>query len=90
MGKEKVYTFTHYELNKYVQKVTRLNLSLFLAAAVEEFGWSVEDVVRFADRLRRYNDAVDEKLITLRDIERMISDEIGADIFTDIYMHVKP
>lgn len=88
MAKEKVYTFTHYELNKYVQRVSRLNFSLYLAACVEEFGWTTDDVDRFAERLRRYNDAVDEKLIKLKDVERMIADELGADIFTDIY--IKP
>lgn len=84
--KEKVHTFTHYELNKFVQKVTRYNLSLFLAAAIEEFGWSHEDVERFEERLHRYTKAVDDGLITLTTLENIVSEELGAEIFTDLYM----
>lgn len=84
--KEKVYTFTHYELNKFVQKTARYNLSLFLASAIEEFGWSTDEVERFEDRLRRYTEAVDSGLISLSTLERLVSGEIGAQIFTDLYM----
>ena len=84
--KEKVRTFTHYELNKFVQKTARYNLSLFLAAAIEEFGWTHDDVMRFEERLRRYTKAVEDGLISLTTLENIVSEEIGAEIFTDLYM----
>ncbi len=87
--KEKVHTFTHYELNKFVQKTARYNLSLFLASAIEEFGWKFEDIERFEERLRRYTKAVDDGLITLTTIEKIVSEEVGSEIFTDLYMKPK-
>lgn len=84
--KEKVHTFTHYELNKFVQKTARYNLSLFLASAIEEFGWTTDEIERFEERLKRYTKAVDDGLITLKTLEELVSEEIGAEIFTDLYM----
>lgn len=83
--KKNVYTFTHYELNKYTRDVSRKNLSVYLSACVEEFGWSREEIQRLWDRLGRYMGAVEDGLISLSDIERMITDEVGYDIFKEIY-----
>lgn len=83
--KKNVYTFTHYELNKYTRDVSRKNLSVYLSACVEEFGWTPEEIDRLMERLGRYMAAVNDGLISLADIERMTIDELGRDIFKDIY-----
>lgn len=85
MGKKKITTFTHSELNRFVKEVSRKNLSVYLAASVEEWNLTKEDIDKWLDRLSRYMKAVDDHLITLADIERMIADELGHDIFKDIY-----
>ena len=85
MAKKKITTFTHSELNRFVKEVSRKNLSVYLAASVEEWGLTKEDIDKWLDRLSRYMKAVDDHLITLADIERMITDELGYDIFKDIY-----
>ena len=82
---KQVYTLTRSEMNKYTQSACRKVLSVFLAAAIEEFTWDTGDIDRFCERLRRYMDAVDEHLISLSTIEEILSDELGADIFTDLY-----
>lgn len=84
--KEKVHTFTHYELNKFVQKATRYNMSLFLASAIEEFGWTTEEIDRLKERLSRYTQAVDDGLITLTTLENIITEELGSDIFAELYI----
>jgi uncharacterized protein YllA (UPF0747 family) len=85
MAKKKITTFTHSELNRFVKEVSRKNLSVYLAASVEEWNLTKEDIDKWLDRLSRYMKAVDDHLITLADIERMIADELGHDIFKDIY-----
>lgn len=85
LKKKTSYSFTHYELNKFIRDVSRKNLSVYLAACVEEFGWSREEIQRLWDRLGRYMGAVEDGLISLSDIERMITDEVGYDIFKEIY-----
>lgn len=85
LKKKNSYAFTHYELNKFVRNVSRKNMSVYIAACVEEFGWSQEDIDRLLKRLSRYMDAINDGLITLADIERMISDELNWDVFKDIY-----
>ena len=82
---KKITTFTHSELNKFVRDVSRKNLSVYLAASVEEWYLKKEDIDRWLNRLSRYMKAVDDHLITLADIEKMIADELGYDIFKDIY-----
>lgn len=82
----KVYTFTRPELNKFIQdKVARKLLSVFLAACVEEFSWTPEDIDRFGERLQRYMDAVDGGLITLSTLEQLVGDEINCSIVTKFY-----
>lgn len=85
LKKKTSYSFTHYELNKFVRDVSRKNLSVYLAACVEEFGWSKTEIDQLMQRLARYMDAVNDGLISLADIERMIADELGDDIFKGIY-----
>lgn len=82
----KVYTFTRPELNKFIQKnVARKLLSLFLAAAAEEFCWTADDVERFNIRLERYMNAVDSGLITLTTVEQLLGDELLCDIVAKYY-----
>lgn len=82
----KIYTFTRPELNKFIQeKVARKTLSVFLAAAAEEFAWTPEDIDRFRSRLERYMDAVDQGLISLSTIEQLVGDELGCDIVIKFY-----
>lgn len=83
--KKNVYTFTHYELNEYTKKAARKFVSVFIAAATEEFGWSKDEALRLWDRLVRYMGAIDDGLISLDDVERMIADELGHDIFNEIF-----
>lgn len=78
-------TFTRSELNRFVKDVSHKNLTVYLAASVEEWNLSKADIDKWLDRLSRYMKAVDDHLITLADIERMITDELGYDIFKDIY-----
>lgn len=82
---KKITTFTHSELNKFVKDVSHKNLTVYLAASIEEWGLTKEDIEKWLDRLGRYMNAVNDHLISLSDIERMITDELGYDIFKDIY-----
>lgn len=85
LKKKTSYSFTHYELNRFVRDVSRKNLSVYLSACIEEFGWTPEEIDRLMERLGRYMAAVNDGLISLEDIERMTIDELGRDIFKDIY-----
>lgn len=82
---QKIYTMTAPEMNKYTMQAVRKGLSVCLSACIEEFGWSVDDVERAAARVARYMDAVNDGLITLEDIERIVGEEIGAEIWARIY-----
>ena len=82
---QKIYTFTRSELDKFAQKVSRKNLSVYLAASVEEWGLTEEQIRDWLKRLGRYMDAVNQNLITLETIEMLIAEEMGADIFKEIY-----
>lgn len=82
---QKVYTFTKSELDKFVYSVSRKNLSVYLAASVEEWGITEEQIREWLNRLGRYMDAVNSNLISLQTIENLIAEELGADIFKEIY-----
>lgn len=82
---QKIYTFTKAELNKFARDISRKNLSVYLAASVEEWGITETQIRDWLNRLSRYMDAVNSNLITLQTIEDLIADELGNDIFKDIY-----
>lgn len=81
MGKKnKQQTFTRVEIARMKEEITYKTLVLFIAAAVEEFDWTFEDIRKYATRLNRYKQAVDDKLISLRQVQEIIQDEIGVNI----------
>ena len=82
---QKIYTFTRSELDRFARDVSRKNLSVYLAASVEEWGITEEQIRDWLKRLGRYMDAVNQNLITLETIEKLIADELGTDIFKEIY-----
>lgn len=82
---QKIYSFTRSELNKFAQNISRKNLSVYLAASVEEWGISEEQIRSWLNRLARYMDAVESNLISLETIEKLIQEELGANIFDEIY-----
>ena len=82
---QKIFTFTRSELDKFARDVSRKNMSVYLAASVEEWGISEEQIREWLQRLKRYMDAVNDNLISLSTIEKHIAEELGADIFDEIY-----
>ena len=82
---QKIFTFTRSELDKFARDVSRKNMSVYLAASVEEWGISEEQIREWLQRLKRYMDAVNDNLISLSTIEKLIAEELGADIFDEIY-----
>ena len=82
---QKIYTFTRSELNKFARDISRKNLSVYLAASVEEWGLTEEQIREWLNRLSRYMDAVNSNLISLSTIEELIASELGSDIFDEIY-----
>jgi len=53
---------------------------VFVATCVEEFGWQDADIKLFVERFKRYSNAVDEKLITLRHVQELVNEEAGTDL----------
>lgn len=82
---QKIFTFTRSELDKFARDVSRKNMSVYLAASVEEWGISEEQIREWLQRLKRYMDAVNDNLISLSTIEKLIAEELGTDIFDEIY-----
>lgn len=78
-GKKQI-TVTKAQLKKVYQKATMDGLVLFIATAMDEFGWTIDDVEKFSVRLNRYSEAVDEHLISIRKVREIISEVMGVEI----------
>ena len=77
-GKKQV-TVTKAQLKKVYQKATMDGLVLFIATAMDEFDWTIDDVEKFSVRLNRYSEAVDEHLISIKQVKGIIADVMGLE-----------
>ncbi|MBR2999710.1 MAG: hypothetical protein IKF39_01825 [Oscillospiraceae bacterium] len=77
-GKKQV-TVTKAQLKKVYQKATMDGLVLFIATAMDEFGWTIDDVEKFSVRLNRYSEAVEEHLISIKQVKGIIADVMGLE-----------
>ena len=77
-GKKQV-TVTKAQLKKVYQKATMDGLVLFIATAMDEFDWTIDDVEKFSVRLNRYSEAVEEHLISIKQVKNIIADVMGLE-----------
>lgn len=80
MSRNKHITITEAQLKKERNIATDKAVILFIAAAMDEFGWTEAEIDRFAERLNRYAKAVEDKVISLDKVSHIIKDEIGVEI----------
>lgn len=78
MAKKKPITLTRAKIEKLKEEVTWDVMVLFVATCMDEFGWTDDDVEAFAVRLERYAGAVNDHLITIEHVRRIIKDTIGT------------
>ena len=77
-GKKQI-TVTKAQLKKVYQKATMDGLVLFIATAMDEFGWTIDDVEKFSVRLNRYSEAVEEHLISIKQVKGIVADVMGLE-----------
>lgn len=81
MGKEKKpVTMTQAKVNKLKQDITWKTLVMFIACAMDEMDWGMEEVEQFAVRLNRYMNAVDEHLISVHKVAQIVENITGMTI----------
>jgi len=80
MKTKKQITITRAKLTGLVNLTVQKVLTIFIGAAMDEFGWTDEDLERFAVRLQRYYDAVDEHLISTDKIKKIVEQVTGTKI----------
>jgi len=76
-------TLTNSELNKFKQESIWWAMIMFLATAMDEMGWTENDIDNFAVRLDRYMSAVQDHVITINKVSQIIEEQLGV----KIYMH---
>lgn len=80
MSRNKKHTVTEAQIVKQRMEAADKALVLFIAAAMDEFGWTTEDVEQFSVRLQRYADAVNKNIINLQKVCEIIHDVMGLEI----------
>ncbi len=81
MPKEKkLVTMTSAKINKMKQDITWKTLVMFIACAMDEFDWGMEEVEQFSVRLDRYMSAVDEHLISVYKVAQIVEEQTGMTI----------
>ncbi len=80
MSKDKRVTLTAAQLRREKEESTEKALVLFIAAAMDEFDWTEDDVQRFSVRLERYGKAVMNKVISLEKVCDIIHEIMGIEI----------
>lgn len=65
------------ELESYIAKKM---VVLSMAYPMDEFSYDKEALCDFYDGLERYLNAIDEKLITIKAVEKIIREHCGIDI----------
>ena len=79
---KKPITLTRVQVEKLKKEAAAYALTILIATAMDEFDWTDEELDRFACRLKRYNAAVDDKLLSIRKIKKIVEDVMGIDIDT--------
>lgn len=81
MGKEKKpVMMTQAKVNKLKQDITWKTLVMFIACAMDEMDWGMEEVEQFAIRLDRYMRAVDEHLLSVHKVAAIVEEVTGMSI----------
>lgn len=83
--KQSRVSLTNKDLLDYTKQAVHKSIAVFMAAAIEEFYWSPEEILRLKERVLKYMNAINDDLITLEDMKRMVADEVGED-FWDMLM----
>ena len=66
------------QVEQIKNEATWAAMTLFIATCMDEFDWTEDDVEAFAVRLDRYAGAVNDHLITIEKVKRIIKDTIGV------------
>jgi len=66
---------TQAELNRKLTRVTEDAFALFLAAAMDEFHWSNEQIQSFIDRLHNYADGYKDHYISIDEVRKALSEQ---------------
>ena len=81
MHKEKKpVTMTQAKINKLKEDITWKTLVMFIACAMDEFDWGIDEVERFSVRLNRYMEAVDQHLISVYKVAQIVEEVTGMTI----------
>ena len=81
MAKEKKpVMMTQAKINKLKQDITWKTLVMFIACAMDEMDWGIEQVEEFSVRLNRYMSAVDEHLISVYKVAKIVEEVTGMTI----------
>ena len=64
------------KLDRIQAETTQKCIIVMAACLAEEYDFTDEQIIAFAKRFERYASAVDQKLITLKQIQDILDDEI--------------
>ena len=74
-------SLTNKDLVAYTKQAVHKSIAVFMAAAIEEFYWTPEEISRLKERVLKYMNAINDDLVTLEDMKRMVADEVGEDFW---------
>ena len=73
-------TLTRAQVKRLRTETMTQSLILMLACCMDEWDFTDEDIVRFAERFRRYCDAVDTHLLSLQQVAQILYEETGVQV----------
>ena len=81
MSKEKKpVMMTQAKIRKLKEDITWKTLVMFIACAMDEFDWGIDEVTDFSVRLNRYMEAVDTHLLSIHKVAEIVEEVTGMTI----------
>lgn len=80
---KKPVVMTKAKVNRLKQDITYKTLVMFIACAMDEMDWGMDQVADFSVRLKRYMDAVDTHLISIHQVAKIVEEVTGMEIRKD-------
>lgn len=81
MSKEKKpIVMTQAKVRKLKEDITWKTLVMFIACAMDEMDWGIDEVTDFSVRLNRYMDAVDTHLLSIHKVAQIVEEVTGMTI----------
>lgn len=71
---------TKAELRKREEQAVGKTLTIFLAALMDEYDLEKYDLELVMERFTRYSNAIDEHLITVKQVSEIIKEQTGVDV----------